>query len=160
MREIIFRGQTRRKGERVRMNGEPVEGNWVYGGVFMGTGDHSIIYAYDPINKFPVYSDTIGQYTGLHDATKWESLTEKEQQDFLRNHKKEDWNGKRIFEGDIVRCGTGRICKVTFFISPGVSGFDLVPIGGFNAPPPHNWSLFADTEVIGNIHDNPELIGI
>ena len=69
-----------------------------------------------------------------------------------------DKNGKRIFEGDIVRCGTGMICKVTFFISPGVSGFDLVPVGGFNSPSPHNWSLFYDTEIIGNIHDNHELL--
>lgn len=78
---------------------------------------------------------TVGQYTGLTDK-----------------------NGKKIFEGDIVRCGTGRICKVTFFISPGFSGFDLVPVGNFDAPPPYNWSLFSDIEIIGNIHDNHELL--
>ena len=27
MREILFRGQTRRKGEKVRMDGSPVESN-------------------------------------------------------------------------------------------------------------------------------------
>lgn len=79
--------------------------------------------------------DTVGECTGLMDK-----------------------NGKLIFEGDIVRCGTGRICKVTFFTSPGVSGFDLVAIGGFDEPHPHNWVLFADTEIIGNIHDNGELM--
>ena len=87
-------------------------------------------------DEIVICADTVGQFTGLTDK-----------------------NGKKIFEGDIVRCGTGRICKVTFFVSPGVSGFDLVPIGGFDSPPPHNWVLFADTEIIGNIHDNPELLG-
>lgn len=77
---------------------------------------------------------TVGQYTGLNDK-----------------------NGKLIFEGDIVRCGTGRICKVIFFTSPCFSGFDLIPIDGFDAPPPRKWSLFSDTEVIGNIHDNNDL---
>lgn len=34
MREILFRGQTRRYGEKIKMNGEKVKSNWVYGGIF------------------------------------------------------------------------------------------------------------------------------
>ena len=45
MREILFRGQTRKKGQQVMMGtGEEVPGHWVYGGIFPGTGDYSIIY--------------------------------------------------------------------------------------------------------------------
>lgn len=34
-REIKFRGQTRRKGERIiNMAGDKCEANWVYGGIF------------------------------------------------------------------------------------------------------------------------------
>ena len=45
MKEILFRGQTRKKGEKVFVgSGKPVDGNWVYGGVFQGQGDFSIIY--------------------------------------------------------------------------------------------------------------------
>ena len=130
MREILFRGKRKDNGE------------WVYGFYFQKQNPLSsdglpITHCISDIPPFgyEVIPETVGQYTGLKDK-----------------------NGKRIFEGDIVRCGTGRICKVTFFISPGYSGFDLVPIGGFDAPPPHRWSLFSDTEVIGNITDNPELL--
>lgn len=115
-------------------------GKWVEGNLFVSDTDgrtHILVGTRRITIEWEVYQETIGQFTGLTDK-----------------------NGKRIFEGDIVRCGTGRICKVTFFISPGVSGFDLVPIGGFDAPPPHKWSLFADTEIIGNIHDNPELLEV
>ena len=135
MREILFRGKRTDNGE------------WVDGYLSAydlicqnypedtsnATGDY---YGQTPYVGFvEVDPETVGQFTGMTDK-----------------------NGKRIFEGDIVRCGSGRICKVIFFISPGFSGFDLVPIGGFDAPPPHNWSLFSDTEVIGNITDNPELL--
>ena len=37
-REILFRGQTRRYGEKVNItSGEPMESNWVYGGIFPNT---------------------------------------------------------------------------------------------------------------------------
>ncbi|MGM9627902.1 MAG: YopX family protein [Faecousia sp.] len=135
MREILFRGKRLGNGE------------WVYGSFcidaleqFNGLcGVDGFIRLYDKakgkMQMYEVERETVGQCTGLKDK-----------------------NGERIFEGDIVRCGTGRICKVTFFISPGVSGFDLVPIGFFEASPPYNWALFTDAEIIGNIHDNPELL--
>lgn len=84
--EYLFRGQTRRQGEKVYPNGEPVPSNWVYGGVFAGTGDFSIIYgAAEPefsgadLEKHTVYTDTLGMYIGIKDE-----------------------DGRRVFTGDVV----------------------------------------------------------
>lgn len=159
MREILFRGQTRRKGEKVRMDGTPVESNWVYGGALQGTGDHSIIYQTEPdIEKKVVYTDTLGQYTGLTDK-----------------------NGVKIFEGDIIRfedtyCEGGEgyeypgewavdtfnnaeiiikdgcVCFGETLFEPSVYEDIQLYYPNFN-----EWFEYA--EVIGNIYDNPELIG-
>ena len=44
------------------------------------------------------------EYTGLKDNTKWEQLTKTEQKAWLAQGKtKEEWDGKEIYEGDIVR---------------------------------------------------------
>lgn len=67
MREILFRGQTRRFGEKVRIrSGEPLPSNWGYGGIFHPNdrgGSFSIIYTYAPIEKRSVYADTVGHST-------------------------------------------------------------------------------------------------
>lgn len=138
-REILFRGQTRRYGEKVRVgDGEKLPSNWVYGGVLQGGGPFSIIYN-DKFVKYPVYTDTLGQYTGLTDA-----------------------NEEKIFEGDILRFSyTGKNRGVegvaTVVFKRGKFGVEwgwhkeLVCIDGF-----------ANTkiEVIGNIYDNPELLEV
>jgi len=160
MREILFRGQTRRYGEKVRMNGEKVPSNWVYGGVLQGVGSHSIIYgggnAEDPsegLAKNVVYTDTIGQFTGLTDK-----------------------NGKKVFEGDVVKAvivrdlGGGTQNRE----ETGIVGYDKIGMIGliteYSGAIPV-WSDFFQEltlsgciddfwfDVIGNIHDNPELLG-
>lgn len=51
-----------------------------------------------------LYDFTLIQFTGLKDATKWKQLTEKEQKKWIGyKKKKEDWKGKDIYEGDIIR---------------------------------------------------------
>ena len=137
MREILFRGQTRRKGEKVRMDGTPVESNWVYGGVLQGTGDHSIIYQTEPdIEKKVVYTDTLGQYTGLTDK-----------------------NGTKIFEGDIIQDGNCEYNKYVVEYSPERGGY-LPFAHGDGCGCCETATLYDSTchKVIGNIYDNPELM--
>jgi uncharacterized phage protein (TIGR01671 family) len=142
MREILFRGQTRRYGEKVKLNGEKIKSNWVYGGIFPqnGDGDFAIIYQQEPtIEKYPVYADTVGQYIGMVDK-----------------------NGTKIFEGDICN----------FYSSYGIDNYSVVGVVVYNANATefgidydstylglgrHYYSK--DIEVIGNIYDNPELLG-
>lgn len=173
MRENLFRGKRRDNGE------------WVYGSLFVGFKKSYIcpeaiaMYNFDGalcLGGFvEVSPESVGQYTGLHDATKWENLPEKEQQEFLRNHKKENWNGKRIFEGDIIKSDNGRHSAISvvkfgeyypklFFAMLDIcsTGVQHLNANGFylESTKHEDMILFKSRhiEVIGNVHDNPDLL--
>mgnify|MGYP002768330693 FL=1 len=80
-------------------------------------------------NCLYVDENTVGQYTGLNDR-----------------------NGKKIFEGDIVK-----IKGKTRYIFYGSSGFRHTNYGEY-ADTLENVFTVVDCEVIGNKIDNPELI--
>lgn len=136
--ELLFRAQTRRKGEKVWMDGSPVASNWVQGGVALGKGFFSIVYTYDPVDKYPVYTDTVCQYIGV-----------------------DDMNGRHIFTKDIVRIyvNIGEeeqsfhvliAFKEGSFVCVLPDGDGVVPVSCWN-------ESVVKLEVIGNKLDDPEL---
>jgi len=75
------------------------------------------------------------QYTGIHDK-----------------------NDKEIFEGDIVQWENGRKCEVYWFSSPAHNGWDLIA-WNMKGKPNEDYCLWEGLEIIGNIYENPELLG-
>lgn len=138
-REILFRGKQCYIGE------------WVYG--YLAEDGCGLPVIETARFMSAVEPDTIGQSTGLTDK-----------------------NGKKIFEGDVVECVSRNV-----FVS--VDGEPMKPFqrrmeivfhkGAFcmketyggEMPPSHfdlrsggRFSISGDLKVIGNIHDNPELM--
>lgn len=118
-------------------------GEWIRGG-YTYIGDCALIWQNEDdrgTNPYRVDPDTVGEYTGLFDR-----------------------NGKRIFEGDLLRTKKYGVCigqsnvngYDTFFVVYRPGGFRLErdnPDRGFNL------TDSTDLEIVGNIYDNPELIG-
>ena len=124
MREILFRGKR-------TDNGEWVEGDLLH----YESGEMAICkgfskYGYEAteiIGRYKVIPKTIGQFTGLTDK-----------------------NGKRIFEGDIVRYED----DIGYVIYNGDDARFLVDSPNMYI----SMDYSNEFEVIGNIHDNPELL--
>ena len=131
MREILFRGK------------RTINGDWVYGDFVHGNERKSLrdsIFVYDSetqsFNDYEINPSTLGQYTGLKDKT-----------------------GKRIFEGDVVKTDKFSEPNKQYIIK-----YDL-QFGAFIGQDRYNIYFVTfdgdsgEFEVIGNIHDNPELLG-
>ena len=151
-REILFRGQIRKNGGNAAIGTwGKFSGQWVYGGIFPCTGSLSIIYGWESekeraacdIKKWTVYSDTVGQYTGLTDK-----------------------NGVRIFEGDIVRYidpdtqeyDIGEKYVADWDEEEACILFECFVYGESISYEVFNKRQAKNLEVIGNIFDNPELL--
>ena len=148
-REILFRGKK-------NPSGEWIEG-FLVGNCHIG----------DWVAATPVHSKTVGQFTGLYDSTKWEALTDGEKMDFYKHHYigedgmsvrfqdvddvKHLWKGKKIFEGDIL--SENGYLFVVVWNQPWAE-FRLQH-DGYKYP---EWNRGVQMEIVGNIHDNPELL--
>ena len=60
-----------------------------------------------------------------------------------------DKNGKEIYEGDIVKTQHGEVCEVRYWSC-------AFWLNGFRLQLLHNQNILG--EIIGNIHENPELL--
>ena len=157
MREILFHGKR-------ADNGEWVEGDVLQTRYHSGHIEYQIMPQTPVSSAYPVLPETVGQYTGLTDR-----------------------NGKRIFEGDIVRYNTfddfdcQSVVKFGEYNQDGSAGEYsaskcigfYVDVDNFTCP---DWCEYGSNcfsnylkqqnilevaqycEIIGNIHDNPELL--
>ena len=134
MREILFRGRRRDNRE------------WVFGCYYKQTecyGDdtenHIIIassedLSYDQVlDYYYVDPETVGQFTGLTDK-----------------------NGKKIFEGDIIRC-IATMCDGREMVGYIIYEDCCFCVNENRTPNLPAMDLCDAFEVIGNIHDNPDL---
>ena len=133
-REIKFRGQ--------QINTK----KWVYGYLYRNKGLYVICENIRYAEEEPIFLDTVGQYTGLHDK-----------------------NGKEIYEGDVVLYKDWEMAYEgggnDSFINKGIVEY-CEDNCCFNVTERQTVDLAdvlykdnEDLEVIGNIYDNPELLG-
>lgn len=134
-REIIFRGFYPCDGpETIVVDGEKVKGRWVEGSLLTYKDGTTFVccedYIPDVLNKYEVLPSTVGQYT---------SLTDK--------------NGKRIFEGDIVRRETDYYGKHNVYDEP-VVWEDDIENDSFGEPYTSGYCIHGGNwEVIGTVFD-------
>lgn len=128
MREIKFRGKTKIKGE------------WVYGHhAKLGEEDIIMVELKKTTNKqaavdyafYRLENETVGRFIERHDK-----------------------NGKEAYEGDIVFVGNSWNENAVIIYDKDISAF----VAQFKKWGNKRISKNTDFEIIGNIHDNPELL--
>ena len=138
MREILFRGK--RSGIIDHEN----DGEWTEGGYFEINGQSLIMT--DDHRVLAVDPSTVGQYTGKTD--KYKAMIFED--DIIRaNH---DGAVGVIRFGEAVGVYPANACHVSFYVDWQGEDKDYLRADlGY-------WASRSDVEVVGNIHDNPELL--
>lgn len=154
MRNIEFRGKPKDKSACACAE----DNGFVYGGIaFDGCTDETYITRWNSfglgfIENVEVDPATVGQFTGLYDK-----------------------NDKPVFDGDILQFGERRLLvwwngEAFQWQAKTVTGYDLITFDfaqfGYNWTNIDLGNIYSEipilgrmsTEIIGNIHDNPELI--
>lgn len=148
MREILFRAKAINRDTNREYRTNYKNGDWVYGLI---TKPYNEEYDFpaemrntDGVTGIEVDYKTIGQYTGLTDK-----------------------NGTKIFEGDVVKFKhDGEFDKKIYYRNYAVEFINTYVTYGLRLrnrsihfPFKKATALQHDAEVIGNVFDNPELIG-
>lgn len=141
MREILFRGISKVDGHHA-VKGGFVYGNYIkdYDSHMFGKCDVIMFLGEDGQGRrYPIEKDSAEQFTGLLDK-----------------------NNSKIFEGDIIKAWSEGLCAVGEVIRR-IDGLLIIY-------PAHQKQIFwglmpnlkgeTSVEVIGNIHENPELMEV
>lgn len=109
-------------------------GEWLYGDLIQSANEEDVkfIVPFTETNTRGIIPETITQFTGLCDK-----------------------NGKKIFEGDIVRCKNYHGTVEGYIGYSKSAVWFLYCISGYSDEYLFNC---ADIEVISNVYDNPELL--
>lgn len=155
MREIKFRGWNKKTKTYVdlkKITPLALDSTLEQDGLFLPFSDHIILE----------------QFTGLHDGTEWEQLTEGERAKWTRDGNfPSEWKGKEIYEGDVVEADNGVNPIVVGGVQMGKhNGAWCLWVERDNIRTPllnyihDTLSMVADTGLtkLGNIHANPELL--
>lgn len=173
MREILFRAKIlETEFQNVQCSWGRKNGDWVEGFYYVRTecvcggyeycecdGFDQHLISVEGEDEYPIDPDTVGQYTGLTDK-----------------------NGKKIFEGDILKIEStvkGEPIEAKYGIYEQCKRIDYAVVqedektGGYKLKVYHNGRykriakfdvahiyFYYKAEVIGNIHDNPELLEV
>jgi len=172
MRKILFRGKDLETGE------------WRFGNLILTNKgkDASIGAQYPDLETsafftYDVDPETVCQSTEMYDGTKWDDLTSSEQSDESFECCGGDhyagirtaeihWNGRLIFDGDIVKVSSSCACMaekgifiVKIMIEHDFAGFALV------SDYKQNYETYpmcgcdqSHYKKIGNIFDNPDIL--
>lgn len=167
----LYRGKRRDNGEWVEgayykqtlYYGDPCEKHYIITSTESLDNDYNLEY-------YEVDPETVGEYTGVYDNTKWEDLTKEEKEKFYYENYSEDgktikypnvesikhlWKGKPIFEGDIViRNDYPKFKHIVEYLEEYAGFYPL-----FDQDNGCGYGVRGDNcKVVGNRFDNPELL--
>lgn len=122
----------------IKFRAKNINGVWYYGSLVYSDEINAAIYfqtgrgLVKTMDWVYVKPETVGQFSGLYDC-----------------------NGNKIYEGDIVKWSNGMLYAVKFWEGMFYASIEECNEGIFGGFPLH---ALIECEIVGNIHDNTELL--